>query len=170
MWQGGSVVQSAAVSNATKKVTSTKDVVGYGTIKMDLQLFSNKETTNNLRFGVNDLVYGPSSGGKLVKLKESAGGKLLSDVGNPYDAGYGSDWLKYSTHIIDSTVQAGNKIHFDLTYMDDIQGILNNTGIYANKVTAGELRYIRDNWFRLDGSVKFYIDGKEIPPPWVNWN
>ena len=60
---------------------------------------------SSLKFGDNDLVYGPSASGKLVELQRSAGGKLLSDVGNPYDMGYGSDWLKFSTDTIENTVK-----------------------------------------------------------------
>lgn len=116
------------------------------------------------------MVYGPSANGELVALQKTAGGKLFSDVGNPFEADYEADWLKYSINIINKTVEAGNKIHFDLTYMDDIQNALNNIGPYANKITVGELRYIRDNWSRLDAFVKFYNNGKEVMPPWMSWN
>ena len=106
---------------------------------------------SSLKFGDNDLVYGPSASGKLVELQRSAGGKLLSDVGNPYDMGYGSDWLKFSTDTI-----------------EDIDGILNGTSQYMNRTTSGELRYIRDNWDRLSGNIKFYSNGEEVLPPWMN--
>lgn len=39
----------------------------------------------SLKFGPEDLVYGPSAGGALKELQEKAGGRLLSDVGNQYD-------------------------------------------------------------------------------------
>lgn len=90
----------------------------------------------------------------------------MTDTGGPFDRNCDS-WLSYSKLIMDETVEAGNKIHFDLTYMDDIDNILNNTGPYANLVTAGELRYIRDNWFKFDGAVKFYNNGSEVLPPWM---
>ncbi len=51
--------------------------------------------------------------------------------------------------------------------MDDIDNILNNTGKYANTVTAGELRYIRDNWKRLKKGVKFYNEGKGVKATWM---
>ena len=123
---------------------------------------------SSLKFGDNDLVYGPSASGKLVELQKSAGGKLLSDVGNPYDMGYGSDWLKFSTDTIENTVKQGNYIHFDLTNMQDIDGIMNGTSQYMNRTTSGELRYIRDNWDRLSGNIKFYSNGEEVLPPWMN--
>lgn len=122
---------------------------------------------SSLKFGDNDLVYGPSAGGKLVQLQKSAGGKLLSDIGNPYDNGYGSDWLRFSTDTIDDTARQGNFIHFDLTNMQDLEGILNGTSPYVGRITSGELRYIRDNWDRLSGNVKFYNNGKEVLPPWM---
>lgn len=93
---------------------------------------------------------------------------MLSDVGNPYDMGYGSDWLKFSTDTIENTVKQGNYIHFDLTNMQDIDDILNGTSQYMNRTTSGELRYIRDNWDRLFGNIKFYNNGKEVLPPWMN--
>ena len=122
---------------------------------------------SSLKFGDNDLVYGPSANRKLAELKESAGGKLLSDVGNPYDMGY-SDWLGLSLDTIENTVKQGNYIHFDLTYMQDIDGILNGTSQYMDRVTSGELIYIRDNWDRFSGNIKFYNNGKEVLPPWMN--
>lgn len=112
------------------------------------------------------MVYGPSANRKLRELQETADGKLSSDIGYPAKEGY-SDWLSYSKSVMDATIRNGNMIHFDLTYMDDIENILNNTGNYANTVTAGELRYIRDNWSRFDGSVKFYNNGEEVLPPWM---
>lgn len=93
---------------------------------------------------------------------------MLSDVGNPYDMGYSSDWLKFSTDTIENTVKQGNYTHFDLTNMQDIDGILNGTSQYMNRTTSGELRYIRDNWDRLFGNIKFYNNGKEVSPPWMN--
>lgn len=112
------------------------------------------------------MVYGPTANLKLRELQQSAGGKLLTDTGGPFDRNCDS-WLSYSKLIMDETVEAGNKIHFDLTYMDDIDNLLDNTGPYTNSITAGELRYIRDNWFRFDGAVKFYNNGSEVLPPWM---
>jgi hypothetical protein len=51
--------------------------------------------------------------------------------------------------------------------MDDIQGVLKNTGSYANSITAQELRYIENNWSRFSGSVKFYNNGIEVVAPWL---
>jgi hypothetical protein len=77
------------------------------------------------------------------------------------------DKIEPSPFCLERTVAQGTKIHFDLTTMDDLANILNNMGPYAAKVTSGELRYIRDNWSRLSNAVKFYVDGKEVIPPWL---
>ena len=126
------------------------------------------KSSKNLQFDKNDMVYGPSANGKLLELQRKSGGKLLSDIGNPYENGYGDDWLSFSTDTIENTINAGYKIRFDLTYMDDIDGVLNGTGKYANSITAGELRYIQDNWSQLSGGVIFYFNGEEVLPPWMN--
>ena len=119
-----------------------------------------------LKFDDDDLVYGPTAYGKLKELQQEAGGKLLTDIGGPLDRNCNS-WLEYSILNMEDTVGAGNKIHFDLTYMEDVQGVLNYTGEYKNSVTAGELRYIYENWDRFCNNVKFYFNKKEVLPPWM---
>ncbi|MBQ3545208.1 MAG: PKD domain-containing protein [Lachnospiraceae bacterium] len=166
MWNFG----KSYAGNVAKKWSGVKETASK--LKTDNRGILNISKTSygksSLKFGENDLVYGPSASGKLVELQRSAGGKLLSDVGNPYDMGYGSDWLKFSTDTIENTVKQGNYIHFDLTNMQDVDGILNGTSKYMNKTTSGELRYIRDNWGRLSGNIKFYNNGEEVLSPWMN--
>ena len=118
-----------------------------------------------LQFGPNDLVYGPSARGQLRALQQKAGGQLLTDF--PYPPG--GDWLGFSKQTMNSTVAAGNKIHFDLTHMDDLPNAIAGKGPHGGKVTAGELRHLRDNWGSngFNGNnTKFYKDGVEVPPPW----
>ncbi len=103
--------------------------------------------------------------GALGKLRKRAGVKTLSDLGGPIDYGY-DDWLSFSIYIMDRNVNRNLMIHFDLTYMKDVEGILNNTGKYKDTITAGELRYIRDNWYRFSDNVKFYYYEMEVTPPW----
>jgi hypothetical protein len=98
-----------------------------------------------LRFGSNDLVYGPSATGRLRQLQQRAGGKTLTDAVS--DLG-GRTWIQASIDTMEEALRNGHKIHFDLTNVEDIHGILNNTGRFANTVTAQELRYIRQNWSR----------------------
>ena len=117
-----------------------------------------------LKFGDNDFVYGPSAGGKLRALQQNAGGKLLTDMPGPQN---GESWLEYSIQNMNNTVNSGNKIHFDLTYMDDLEGVLNGTS-YVNSVTSGELNYIHNNWNFFQENVHFYKNGVEVLPPWIN--
>jgi hypothetical protein len=62
----------------------------------------------------------------------------------------------------------GHKVHFDLTNVEDIHAILNNTGKFANTITAQKLRYIGQNWPRTEvkNAVKFYVNNVEVSPPW----
>jgi RHS repeat-associated protein len=119
-----------------------------------------------LKFGDNDLVYGPSAGRKLAEFSEAYGGKTLTSLEGPFESGY-SSWEEYSIAKIEETVASGNKIHFDLTHMEDTDGPLNNTGEYANATTSHELRYIRDNWQSLRRGVQFYRNGMKEKPPWL---
>jgi hypothetical protein len=114
-----------------------------------------------LKFADDDLVYGPSANSQLRELQETAGGKTLTDI-----PGKTGTWLEFSIQQMEDAVAKGNTIHFDLTHVKDLKGVLNGTGEYAASVTAGELRYIRNAWSRFSENVKFYIDMKEVPAPW----
>ncbi len=103
--------------------------------------------------------------GALGKLRKRAGGKILSDLGGSSDYGF-DDWFPFSIYIMDRNVNRNLMIHFDLTYMEDVEGILNNTGKYKDTLTAGELRYIWDNWHQFAESVKFYYCEMEVIPSW----
>ena len=118
------------------------------------------------KFGENDLVYGPSSGGKLRQLQESAGGRLLTDIGGPAS---GQSWTQFSIQTMESQVKSNGMIRFDLTNMGDakeITNVLQGTGQYADTVTGAELRYIQQNWSTFSGNVKFYLNGSEVEKPW----
>ncbi len=118
-----------------------------------------------IEFGTGDVVYGASSNGALREFAEKYGGKLLQDLGNPFDNGY-DNWLDYSKATIESIAENGGKIHFDLTNIDNIEGILKGTA-YVDSITTGELLYIRDNWERLADTVKFYSYEIEVSAPWI---
>ncbi|MCL2017095.1 MAG: hypothetical protein FWG68_12705 [Defluviitaleaceae bacterium] len=120
-----------------------------------------------LRFGDNDLVYGPSAGSNLEKFCKKYGGKTLTDFADPFSAGYDNEWAKYSISIIEEWCKKGLFIHFDLTYMEDIENILNNAGTFAECTTSHELRHIHQNWNKLSNTVKFYKNEKEVQPPWI---
>jgi hypothetical protein len=121
----------------------------------------------NLKFGDHDLVYGPSAGGKLRNLQQTAGGKMLVDMGSPIDYGFsGSDqWFDLSKMMIEHTHRQGNIIHFDLTYVENLEDVL--TGAFKpNATTSRELIYIKNNWSRLSKTVIFYLNGSKVSAPW----
>jgi hypothetical protein len=116
-----------------------------------------------LKFGPHDLVYGPSAGGKLRELQQRAGGKLLTDLTKPE----GMAWERFTVHAMETARSRGAKIHFDLTHMEDIEGVLAGTSRHAGKVTGTELRYLRDHWKRFQKTVTFYRDDVPVEPPWT---
>ena len=67
--------------------------------------------------------------------------------------------------MIDKTVASGNKIHFDLTYMENIPGVINGS-FKPNATTSKELQYIYNNWNKFKNTVKFYNNGVEVTKPW----
>ena len=68
---------------------------------------------------------------------------------------------------MDNAVGKGNKIHFDLSNMSNIDDVLKGVGQYANKTTSFELRYLKNNWDYFKDSTIFYNKGKIVQPPWI---
>jgi RHS repeat-associated protein len=116
-----------------------------------------------LRFGANDLVYGPSARGALRQLQQSAGGKLLTDVGGP---AAGQSWPQFSIQMLQRQLAAGGRIRFDLTHMQDIPGALRGTGQFGNTITAAELRFLQQHWSQFGAITTFYRNGVEAAAPW----
>ncbi|MBS9405477.1 hypothetical protein KG088_17880 [Halomonas sp. TRM85114] len=126
------------------------------------RLHSERELRQNKRFRSNDLVYGPSAGGKLRAFQQKYGGKLLTDLSKPPSM----KWEKFTTNVLSAAARGGKQVHFDLTHMHNIKGVLNKRGPYSRDVTAKELRYIRDNWSSFKVKPKFYRNGEQVSPPW----
>jgi RHS repeat-associated protein len=116
-----------------------------------------------LRFGRNDLVYGPSARGYLRALQQEAGGVLLDDLPKPPEL----SWEEFTVKTMNEAAETGRNIRFDLTHMEDLEGVLNNQGPWKNTVTAVELRYLKANWARFSKVAHFYVNGVEVKPPWV---
>lgn len=89
---------------------------------------------------------------------------LLSDLYR--DKPVGMSWTEFSYRTLDRAAATGRPTRFDLTHVEDIQGVLNNRGPYANTVTGRELRYLRQNWNRFEGNTFFYKNGAEVGLPW----
>ena len=79
---------------------------------------------NVLKFGENDLVYGPSARGALRELAEESGGKLLTDLPKPPDM----SWTEFSLQTLDEAAASGRGVRFDLTNMADVEGALAQSG------------------------------------------
>jgi hypothetical protein len=116
-----------------------------------------------LKFGENDLVYGPSAKGELRKLQEKAGGKLLNDLEKPL----GKTFEEFTLETLDRAAATGQKVHFDLTYVKDLDNLLAGKGQFAEKITSQELRHIAKNWEKFKDVVTFYKDGKAVQAPWI---
>lgn len=119
--------------------------------------------SKRLQFGANDLVYGPSAGGQLRKLQQQSGGKLLTDLPSPPPD---VTIQQYSKKMLDHAADSGQKVHFDLTHVSDIDNVLAGKGQFSDNITSVELRYIRDKWDDFKTKPSFYRDGVEIDPPW----
>jgi hypothetical protein len=113
------------------------------------------------RFGANDLVYGPSAQGALEKLAADNGGRILTSIPNTEV----KTIRQLSLDTLADAASSGQQVHFDLTNMQDIPGVLAGTA-YTKEVTSAELRYIRDNWSSFTVKPKFYRNGYEVAPPW----
>ena len=116
-----------------------------------------------LRFGSDDLVYGPSARGYLRALQQEAGGVVLDDLPKPPNL----TWEQFTTRTLDTAAASGRRVRFDLTHVDDLQGVLRGQGEWANTVTAHELRYLQANWSRFQKVTHFYRNGVEVAAPWV---
>lgn len=131
-----------------------------------------RQVGNTLRFGADDLVYGvsslPGKPGLLVNLKNEGGGNLLSDMllknGEDVHFDFGRNWKAASQWAMERQLQSNHNIHFDLTNVNDLPGVLKGIS-YPDKTTSFELRYINEHWDRFKDDVVFYKD-KQIVNPW----
>jgi len=108
-----------------------------------------------LRFGASDLVYGPTAEGRLDALRDAAGGKTLWQL---VPAEGVKDWNALSIEKMGLARESGARIHFDLTNVDNLPGVLDGSSPLAFTCTGQELWYLRENWSRFEGSVTFYSD------------
>ncbi len=155
--KGGKVIKAADQITYTTKLLENATDAGTTSIKFI------DDAGNTLKFRANDLVYGPSANARLRQLQQTAGGRLLNDIGGPAP---GQSWTQFSIQTMENQVKAGGIIRFDLTNMSDISGVLKGTGQFGNTVTAAELRYIQQNWSRFSTNVKFYQNAAEVAAPW----
>lgn len=130
------------------------------------------------KFGKNDLIYGlhghvgHTQGNHLVKIKQQAGGKTLTDVklekhmnvgGRPRLSEPGIK--RKSLQVLRTAAKSGRQVHFDLTGTANLKGVLQGNA-YKKDNTSAELRYIKNNWHKFKTKPKFYRNGKEVARPW----
>lgn len=108
-----------------------------------------------------DLVYGPSAHGRLRSWQERRGGRLLTDIAKPMRM----DWTTFSRKAMEQALREGNRIHFDLSNVDDISAVLEGTA-HGSSSTTGELLYLKTHWIRFDSITQFYRNDRKVPPPW----
>jgi hypothetical protein len=116
-----------------------------------------------LQFGPDDLVVGPSAEGKLRELQQAAGGNLLEDMEKPL----AKTWSEFILDTFDQAAASRRQVHFDKTYIEDIESVLAGRGAHADKITSQVLRHLRDQWEAFKCKPKFYHEGKEVAPPWL---
>jgi hypothetical protein len=72
-----------------------------------------------------------------------------------------------SIRLLNDAADSGRMVHFDLTNMDDLAGIVQGTSVHQNAVTTQEFLHIVKNWKPQDGhpgfekNVKFYFHDQE---------
>jgi hypothetical protein len=169
--KGGSVVVNklkgstdeaaeAASKQATEKAAKEAEKKSANAVKKKVTGDATS-SVGQLKFGENDLIYGPSAGGQLRKLQEKAGGKLLNDLEKPIE----KNIVQFSLETLDQAAASGRKVHFDLTHVKELEDVLLKKGKFADSVTAQELRHITQNWEKFKNIVTFYREGKVVKLP-----
>jgi len=167
--QAGDELRTA--TGAHVMVVGLRHSVGYAavytlTVAKDHTFFvgSARVLVHNADGGCGPLLYGPSAGGKLAQLAKEKGWVTLNDF---FNGAVHGDVRQFTLRVLDRAATSGREIYFDLTYLEDAQGVLAGTGKYGNSITALELRYIKTNWSRFHNIVKFLKNGVEVAPPWA---
>ena len=167
---GKSPAEAAKISGWTETGVDVATTLASGTVSALNTRLSAAATPRaavpglgGLRFGSSDLVYGPSARGYLRALQQESGGVLLDDIPKPTNL----SWEEFTTQTLDNAASSGRNVRFDLTHVEDLPGVLNNTGEWANTITGHELRYLQSNWSRFRGVTHFYRNGVEVGAPWV---
>ena len=67
---------------------------------------------------------------------------------------------------LSKAARIGRAVYFNLNFMDDIPGILNDTRENPLSIAEMELRHIFQHWDSFANVVTFYRDDAPVPPPW----
>ena len=82
------------------------------------------------------------------------------------DQNYGLPQEAWTVITLHKSASLGREIFFNLNYMEDIPGILNGTGKYANGLTALELRHVYQHWYKFRENITFWKNDSKVNPPW----
>ena len=93
----------------------------------------------------------------------ATGAETFSATYKPQDMG----WHEYTVVVLNEAARAGRLILFDLTYVQDLDNLLQGLGLYASTITATELRHIYLNWTAFGAVVIFYENGAQREAPWA---
>lgn len=89
-------------------------------------------------------------------------GETLSGMDKPTEQG----WEQFAVATLEAAWQASRPIFFDLTFVSEMDALLNSSGRHATSITAYELRYLKRHWNRFRFIVRFYRNDKETETPW----
>jgi hypothetical protein len=120
-----------------------------------------------------DLACGPAGVAGPWRLTSAAGGRQINDA--DFDKPMELDWLRFSVEVMRDILAEGGVVHFDLTHMRDLTGVLDGEGTWGDAITSHELRWLRRRWDRGEGGVMFWTEveyrgdeawGRPVAPPW----
>lgn len=150
--------------HAAKKTLPKKHQTSRKSIRNDKKPGKQKLLTHDpYKARKNDFVFGPTNRGSLKRLKDKTGAKTVNDFGHLRKD---QNWKQFSKKMIDIIHASNGRIHFDLTHVKDLRGILKNKGPHKDKVTSHELRYLKQNWAKFKNNVSFYRNGQRVSAPW----
>ncbi len=89
-------------------------------------------------------------------------GETLSGMDKPMD----QKWEQFTVTVLEAAWQSARPIFFDLTFVLEMDALLDNRGFYAPFTTAFELRYLKKHWNRFRAIVRFYRNDEETETPW----
>nr|WP_255639561.1 PKD domain-containing protein [Deinococcus betulae] len=120
------------------------------------------------KFNKKDLWYGTySRKGDVYDLAEEYDGAVMTDfIDDSEETFLNEEIIEASKALLDFHTSQGLLVNFSLTGIRDLKEVINGTASTIPVVTRAELLYIRDNWSTMGTKVKWYLNGKNVAPPW----
>jgi hypothetical protein len=118
---------------------------------------------HNDRWKSGGIALGLMRHGKLREFANSIDACMLTDFNKPPEL----DWHDFAKSTLNRAARERRRVHFNLTDMNDLSGVLNKRGPYRDAITTTELCHIRDNWSDFKDITQFYRNGRKADPPWI---